>query len=166
MKILAIQNRMGIGDTVIFLPFIKALYKKFNSPISLLVKESSKADQYLNNSDYINEIIILDRKNNSNGKHDGILGSLNLIKDLKRPSKPPLLSVLCQICRKIGSEMPDHFKKVIEWSIEISDHNTKWDAHLICAEALNIDKIPLSPIHGTTLFDVLVVHKELFLGFD
>ncbi len=47
MKILAIQNRMGIGDTVIFLPFIKALYKKYNSPISLLVKESSKADQYL-----------------------------------------------------------------------------------------------------------------------
>ena len=62
--------------------------------------------------------------------------------------------------------MPDPFKKVIEWSIEISDHNTKWDAHLICAEALHIDKIPLSPIHGTTLFDVLVVHKELFLGFD
>jgi len=90
----------------------------------------------------------------------------SLNKDLKRPSKPPLLSVLCQICRKIGSEMPDHFKKVIEWSIEISDHDTKWDAHLICAEALNIDKIPLSPIHGTTLFDVLVVHKELFLGFD
>ena len=25
MKILAIQNRMGIGDTVIFLPFIKAI---------------------------------------------------------------------------------------------------------------------------------------------
>ena len=62
--------------------------------------------------------------------------------------------------------MPDHFKKVIEWSIEISDHNAKWDAHLICAEALSIDKIPLSPFHGTTLFDVLVVHKELFLGFD
>ena len=84
MKILAIQNRMGIGDTVIFLPYIKAISQKFNTPINILVKESSKADQYLNNSDYINEIIILDRKNNSNGKHDGILGSLNLIKDLKR----------------------------------------------------------------------------------
>lgn len=99
-------------------------------------------------------------------RYTSVFTQPSLIKDLKRPSKPPLLSVLCQICRKIGSEMPDHFKKVIEWSIEISDHNTKWDAHLICAEALNIDKIPLSPIHGTTLFDVLVVHKELFLGFD
>ena len=47
MKILAVQNRMGIGDTIIFLPFIKALSEKFDSPISLLVKESAKADQYL-----------------------------------------------------------------------------------------------------------------------
>ena len=99
-------------------------------------------------------------------RYTSVFTQPSLIKDLKRPSKPPVFSVLCQICRKIGSEMPDHFKKVIEWSIEISDHDTKWDAHLICAEALNIDKIPLSPIHGTTLFDVLVVHKELFLGFD
>ena len=43
MKILAVQSKMGIGDTVIFLPFIKALYKKYNSPISLLIKESSKS---------------------------------------------------------------------------------------------------------------------------
>ena len=99
-------------------------------------------------------------------RYTSVFTQPSLIKDLKRPSKPPLLSVLCQICRKIGSEMPDHFNKVIKWSIEISDHDTKWDAHLICAEAFNIDKIPLSPIHGTTLFDVLVVHKELFLGFD
>ena len=75
MKILAIQNRMGIGDTVIFLPYIKAISQKFNSPISLLVKESSKADQYLDETDYINEIIILDRNKESEGKHDGILGS-------------------------------------------------------------------------------------------
>ena len=99
-------------------------------------------------------------------RYTSVFTQPSLIKDLKRPSKPPLLSVLCKICRKIGSEMPDHFNKVIDWSIEISDHDTKWDAHLICAEAFNIDKIPLSPINGTTLFDVLVVHKELFLGFD
>ncbi len=84
MKILAIQNRMGIGDTVIFLPFIKALYKKFNSPISILVKESSKADQYLFNTDYIDKILILERSGNYNNRHSGFLGSLNLIKDLKK----------------------------------------------------------------------------------
>ena len=45
MKILVIQNRMGIGDMVIFLPFIEAISKKFNSPITLLTKESSKAKE-------------------------------------------------------------------------------------------------------------------------
>tara|TARA_B100001121_G_C18636029_1_gene596721 strand:- start:402 stop:1364 length:963 start_codon:yes stop_codon:yes gene_type:complete len=84
MKILAIQNRMGIGDTVIFLPFIKALYKKFNSPISLLVKESTKADQYLFSTDYIDKIIILERDNESNIRHGGLTGIFNLIKDLKK----------------------------------------------------------------------------------
>ena len=83
MKILAIQNRMGIGDTVIFLPFIKALYKKYNSPISLLVKESSKADQYLSETKYIDKIIILERDQKNNNRHDGFLGSFNLIKDLR-----------------------------------------------------------------------------------
>ena len=48
---------------VIFLPFVKAISKKFDSPVSILVKESSKADQYLNNTNYIKEIIILKRSN-------------------------------------------------------------------------------------------------------
>ena len=84
MKILAVQNRMGIGDTVIFLPFIKALYKKYNSPISLLVKESSKADQYLYQTNYIDKIIVLERDYKNKNRHNGIIGSLNLIKDLKK----------------------------------------------------------------------------------
>ena len=29
MKILAVQNRMGIGDMVIFLPFIEAIARKY-----------------------------------------------------------------------------------------------------------------------------------------
>ena len=82
MKILAIQNRMGIGDTVIFLPFIKALHKKFDAPISLLVKDSAKADQYLFQTNYIDKILILERGNNN--RHGGFLGSFNLIKDLRK----------------------------------------------------------------------------------
>ena len=83
MKILAVQNRMGIGDTVIFLPYIKALSKKFNSPISLLVKESSKADQFLFQTNYIDKILILERDHKNENRHSGFLGGLNLIKDLK-----------------------------------------------------------------------------------
>jgi heptosyltransferase II len=84
MKILAVQNRMGIGDTVIFLPFIKALSKKFDSPISILVKESSKADQYLDQTNYIDKILLLERVNENNNNHSGFSGSLNLIKDIKK----------------------------------------------------------------------------------
>ena len=84
MKILAVQSRMGIGDTVIFLPFIKALSKKFNSPISILVKENSKANQYLHQTSYIDNILILERDNNTKNRHDGFLGIFNLAKDLKK----------------------------------------------------------------------------------
>ena len=84
MKILVIQNRMGIGDTIIFLPYIKALSKKFNTPISLLVKESSKADQYLYQTSYIDQIIVLERDKKAKNRHEGFLGSFNLIKDIKK----------------------------------------------------------------------------------
>ena len=83
MKILVVQNRMGIGDMVIFLPFIEAISKKYNSPVSILVKANSKASEFLDNNKYINNIIILDRDNKS-GSHDGLLGSIKLIKDLKK----------------------------------------------------------------------------------
>ena len=83
MKILAIQNRMGIGDTVIYLPYIKAISEKFNTPVSILVKENSKADQYLNQTNYIDKIIFLERDSKAKSKHDGIIGALKLAKDLK-----------------------------------------------------------------------------------
>ena len=84
MKILAIQNRMGIGDTVIFLPFIKAISNKFNSPVSLLVKENSKANEFLNHTQYIDKIIYLERDNKKNERHDGIIGFFRLISDIKK----------------------------------------------------------------------------------
>ena len=86
MKILAVQNRMGIGDTVIFLPFIKALSEKFNSPINILVKGNSKADQFLHQTNYISKILYLERDKKDNNRHGGFFGSLNLVKDLKKHS--------------------------------------------------------------------------------
>jgi len=99
-------------------------------------------------------------------RYTSVFTQPSLVKDLKRPSKPPVLTNICQISRKIGSFMPEHFEKVIDWSIQISEHNTRWDGHLLCAEAFNVDQIALTPAAGTSLFDVLVVHKELFIGFD
>ena len=83
MKILAIQNRMGIGDTVIFLPFIKALSKKYNSPISILVKENTKAEQFLYETIYIDKILLLERDRNSNDNHGGFFGTFKLINFIK-----------------------------------------------------------------------------------
>jgi heptosyltransferase-2 len=85
MKILVIQNKMGIGDMVIYLPFIEAISKKFNTPISILVKESSKAEQFLKDSNIINKIIILERNNKQkNSRHIGLTGFYNLVEDLKQ----------------------------------------------------------------------------------
>tara|TARA_B110001452_G_scaffold257311_1_gene251394 strand:- start:974 stop:1912 length:939 start_codon:yes stop_codon:yes gene_type:complete len=76
---------MGIGDMVIFLPFIEAISNKFNVPVNILVKENSKAIQFLKDNTNIGEIIILDRDNKiNNGRHNGIIGSYNLAKDLKK----------------------------------------------------------------------------------
>jgi heptosyltransferase-2 len=84
MKILVVQNRMGIGDTVIFLPFMEAISKKFNVPVDLLVKKSSKADQYLKQTDYVDNIIFLERNNKKDERHNGILGSIRLAQELKK----------------------------------------------------------------------------------
>ena len=84
MKILAVQNRMGIGDTVIFLPFIEAISRKFDVPVSLLVKKSSKADQYLKQTDYLDNIIFLERNNKKDERHNGIIGTFRLAQDLKK----------------------------------------------------------------------------------
>jgi len=84
MKILAIQNRMGIGDMVIFLPYIEAVAKKYKSQVSLLVKENSKAEQLIKENKYINEIIILKRDQNKKNLHDGFSGFFRLVSDIKK----------------------------------------------------------------------------------
>ena len=84
MKILAIQNRMGIGDMVIFLPYIEAVAKKYNSQVTLLVKENSKAGHLIKDNKYINEIIILKRDQTKKGFHDGLNGFFRLVSDIKK----------------------------------------------------------------------------------
>ena len=85
MKILAVQNRMGIGDMIIFLPFIEAIAKKFDSPVSILVKENTKSSEILKNNPYINKIIFLDRNDHAKkGRHFGFRGTLNLASDIQK----------------------------------------------------------------------------------
>jgi len=83
MKVLVVQQRMGIGDMVIFLPYIHAISKKFQSQVSLLVKKNSKAEQLCKNDQHIKEIIYLDRNKNNSGRHDGWIGFFNLLQEIK-----------------------------------------------------------------------------------
>ena len=99
-------------------------------------------------------------------RYVGVFTQPSLTKDLKLDSKPPVLSLLCEICRKIGKHMPEHFAKVNNWSKEINEHNVKWDGDLVCSLVWNKDGERLSPENGTSLYHTFAVHKELFQGLD
>ena len=83
MKVLVIQPKIGMGDMVIYLPYIHAISKKYQTPVSILVKENSRANQLLAEDRHIDEIILLDRSKNNSGSHDGISGFLKLSKEIK-----------------------------------------------------------------------------------
>ena len=83
MKVLVIQPKIGMGDMVIYLPYIHAISKKYQTPVSILVKENSRANQLLVHDKHIKEILILDRTNNNSGTHDGFSGFFKLARDLK-----------------------------------------------------------------------------------
>ena len=83
MKVLVIQPKIGMGDMVIYLPYIHAISKKYQTAVSILVKENSRASQLLAEDKHIKEILILDRTKNNSGSHDGLSGFFKLSKDLK-----------------------------------------------------------------------------------
>ena len=77
MKVLVIQTRYGIGDMLIFTPYLKAISEKTEVKLSLLAKETSKADELFKNENFLAEIIKLDITK------DGISGFLKLTKEIK-----------------------------------------------------------------------------------
>tara|TARA_Y100001968_G_scaffold301689_1_gene314195 strand:- start:3520 stop:3921 length:402 start_codon:yes stop_codon:yes gene_type:complete len=99
-------------------------------------------------------------------RYIGVFTQPALTKELRRSPKPPLLSVLCEISRKIGEHIPEHFAAVREWSKDSSEYGVRWDADLICSSAFSVDGNPLTPDAGTCPYDTFVVHKELFQGLD
>ena len=61
MKVLIIQAKMGVGDMIIYLPYIHAISKKYKTSVSVLVKDSSRAKELLAEDNHINEIINLEK---------------------------------------------------------------------------------------------------------
>lgn len=93
MKVLVIQPKIGMGDMVIYLPYIHAISKKYRTPVSILVKENTRADQLLSEDKHIREIILLNRTKNNSGIHDGLSGFFKLA-NLKNPDKPSCIPEL------------------------------------------------------------------------
>ena len=52
---------MGIGDGIIFLPYIFAISEALGTPVSLLARSSSRAKDLLKDNHHIREVITLDR---------------------------------------------------------------------------------------------------------
>jgi heptosyltransferase-2 len=80
MKILCINTRKGMGDQIIFLPYIHAISQKFKTPVSLLAKNNSRAKDLLEGDSHVNEIIPLEKE------MDGMGGILKLANELKKRS--------------------------------------------------------------------------------
>ena len=78
MQILIIQPKIGMGDMIIYLPYIHAISKKYKKSVSLLVKDNSRAKELFVDDNHIDEIISLQKD------MDGIGGILKLTKELKR----------------------------------------------------------------------------------
>ena len=69
---------------IIYLPYIHAISKKYGVPVSLLVKNNSRASDLLSDDESINKIILLERNSRSKkGLHDGIRGFFKLINEIK-----------------------------------------------------------------------------------
>ena len=83
MKVLVIQPKIGMGDMIIYLPYIHAISKKYNKSISILVKDNSKAKELCLDDPHIGEIHTLDRTRDNTGSHDGFFGFFRLLRIIK-----------------------------------------------------------------------------------
>jgi len=76
MQIGIIQNRPGIGDMCLFLPFIQLIAKKYKKKVIIFTKKRSKAKEVLKYDPHISKVLYIDEvKNNHN---------LELIKLIKK----------------------------------------------------------------------------------
>ena len=78
MQILIIQPKIGMGDMIIYLPYIHAISKKYKKSVAVLVKDNSRAKELLADDNHINEIITLKKE------MDGMGGIFKLSNELKK----------------------------------------------------------------------------------
>ena len=83
MKVLILINKVGLGDCIIHVNYIHEISKRYATPVSILAKENTRAENLFADDPYIDEVITLDRLNDSSGSHDGLSGFFRLVRDIK-----------------------------------------------------------------------------------
>jgi len=84
MKTAIVQPSPGIGDFLWLVPHIRALVAHLGTPVTLVAKPATLADQTLHGDSAIREVIWLDRNpKDRRGMADGLAGLLRMVKVLR-----------------------------------------------------------------------------------
>ena len=150
MKILCINVRKGIGDQIIFLPYLHAISKKFKVPISLLAKENSKAKELFSDDISINEIINLEKN------MDGIKGILKLSKEIKNKNFDKIFIFNSSLRYNIVARLAG-VKSIYQYPLFRRKDNIVLSAKIFTEDVLN-EVVPTEPN--------LVVKKNEILDKD
>ncbi len=164
MKVLVIQNRMGIGDMVIFLPYIEAISKYFKAPVSILVKENTKCLEYLSGNSNIDNIIILDRNDKKkSGKHYGIKGIFNLANEIEKYNFEKVFIFNSSLRYTIVSKLAK-IKKIYQYKLfNKKNQNIIETAKKFLMQNLNIE-VESNPLISINSDDILKSKKKYFIN--
>jgi heptosyltransferase-2 len=84
LPVAVIQPLPGIGDMVWHLPHIRAIAQHAGAPVTMLTKPRSFADQLLCHEAAVDSVLWIDlNPQGRRGAHDGLLGFLRLVKQLR-----------------------------------------------------------------------------------
>lgn len=163
MKVLVIQQRMGIGDMVIFLPYIHAISNKLKTKVSLLVKDNSRASDLLEKDYHIQEIITLSRDRKMHGHHDGFFGFFKLAFELRKKQFDEVFIFNSSLRYKLLAKFAG-IKKIYQYPLFRKKDNLVASAKNF-TESIIQETIPSEPILYPNGSEVEKIKKNLDLNY-
>ena len=130
MNILCINARKGVGDQVLFLSFIQAISKNFQTPVSLLAKDDSKAKELFADDNHIDEIITLKKE------MDGISGIFKLTNELKKRNFDKIFIFNSSLRYNLIARLAD-IKSIYQYPLFKSKDNIVLSAKIFTEEVIN-----------------------------
>ena len=130
MKILIIQTKIGMGDMIIYLPYIHAISKSFKQPVSLLVKKNSRASELLADDSHVKEIITLEKE------MDGFNGILKLSSELKKRNFSKVFIFNSSLRYNVISRLAD-IKSIYQYPLFRSKDNIVHSAKIFTENVTN-----------------------------